>query len=56
MAHIEPCVECNKRARKIKKKIKKMCEEDKWHVRKVGGSFPHFDQLGRREIKRDKKE
>ena len=24
------------------KKIRKICEEDKWQWRKVGGSFPHF--------------
>ena len=39
-----------------KKKIKKICGDDKWLRRKVGGSFPHFlINTGRREKKRDEK-
>ena len=43
------------KARKENKENKeKKHGDDMWHVRKVGGSFPHFDQFGRRETKRDK--
>ena len=39
---------------KKKKKIRKKHGDDMWHVRKVEGSSPHFDQFDIREIKRDK--
>ena len=42
-----------KQEKKIKK-IRKKHGDDMWNVRKVGGSFPYFDQFNRREIKRDK--